>query len=147
MASSRSFIILAIVSVVIVAGIAVTYVAREDVVDSFVSSQDDVTEAVGAVASDPRVVDVEMFTYGYAPDPLVLTAGETVLLRFASRDVAHSFSMFDEGFMELNVYVPEGETIEKTFTVPDTPGDFYTACNVFCGSGHSTMTGIVRVIP
>ncbi len=94
-----------------------------------------------------RSINVELFQYGYAPDPLVITAGETVRIRFSSRDVAHSFSMGDEGFEEWNVYVEPGKPVERTFRVPDLPGTYTVACDVFCGKGHSDMHGLVRIQP
>lgn len=94
-----------------------------------------------------RTIDIELFKYGFQPDPLILIAGETVRLRFSTRDVPHSFSMGDEGFEKWNFPVEPGAPVEKELIVPNLPGEYVVACDVFCGKGHQGMHGIVRVMP
>lgn len=125
--------------------IAVSDSERSDDEDSASESMSSVDQEDGA-RTESEVIEVETFQYGYSPDPLVLPAGEIVTLRFSSRDVAHSFTMFAEGFEDLNVAIPaNGETVDVEFQVPDVPGEYDVACEIFCGSGHSHMHGSVRV--
>lgn len=112
-----------------------------------VPSEEQTGNASKTTKPEPRSINVELFQFGISPDPLVLHAGETVRLVLSTRDVAHSFSMGDEGFEAWNFLVRPGKPIEHVLVVPDLPGEYVVACDVFCGKGHNEMRGTVRVLP
>ncbi len=73
---------------------------------------------------------------------LQLERGQTYRLHLSSLDWQHGFSLQP---INLNIQVHPG--IEHVVTVtPTTSGVFGIVCNEFCGLGHSTMLGRIRVI-
>lgn len=83
-------------------------------------------------------IDVEMFQYGFEPDPIVVKKGQEVTLRLTSRDVAHGIAIPE--FDVFSDRVSPGEEATVTF-VADKAGTYYFNCNTYCGSGHGGMIG------
>lgn len=73
---------------------------------------------------------------------LVVPANETVHLRLTSRDVIHSFHAPELG-LKRDANPAQWNTL--TFT-PTSTGEYDLLCAEYCGQGHSTMLGTVRVI-
>lgn len=82
-------------------------------------------------------IDVEAYQYGWDPNPIRVQQGQTVRLHITSSDVAHGIAIPEFGVSER---LPPGTTKTVEF-VADTAGEYRFYCNVYCGSGHSSMTG------
>jgi len=98
----------------------------------------------GELLDGVRVVDFEAFRYGFAPDPLVVKAGERVRLKMTSRDVTHWVAIPAIGFSTV---VPAEGTGEAEFDAPHEPGEYSIYCTVYCGPGHGDMRGRLVVLP
>jgi len=88
-----------------------------------------------------------MFKFAYpdgrtTADVLYVPAGRPVTLIMTSRDVIHSF--FVPAFRVKYDLLPDRYTM-MWFEAPE-PGDYQLLCAEFCGTGHSTMRGTVRVL-
>jgi cytochrome c oxidase subunit 2 len=86
---------------------------------------------------DVAEIDVEAYQYGWDPNPITVQEGQTVRLHITSSDVAHGIAIPEFGVSER---LPPGTTKTVEF-VADTAGEYRFYCNVYCGSGHSSMTG------
>lgn len=75
-------------------------------------------------------------------DLMYLPVGQPIVLEMTSRDVLHSF--YVPSFRVKRDTVP-GMNSYLTFT-PTKEGDFNIFCTEFCGTSHSRMRGIVRVV-
>jgi cytochrome c oxidase subunit 2 len=106
--------------------------------------QAEAMEPSGKVKDAVRVVEYDAFQYGFAPDPLVVRAGEQVRLLVKSRDVSHG-AMIPE--VDFSTEIPTGERKAAEFTAPTTPGEYPVFCSVFCGPGHGDMRGRLVVLP
>lgn len=74
---------------------------------------------------------------------LVVPAGKPVILNMTSEDVIHSF--YVPSFRIKQDAVP-GKRSRLQFTAPN-PGDYNIFCAEYCGTKHSTMIGMVKVLP
>lgn len=88
-----------------------------------------------------------MFKFAYpdgrtTADVLYVPAGHPVTLVMTSRDVIHSF--FVPAFRVKYDVLPDRYTM-MWFQAP-TPGEYPLLCAEYCGTGHSTMGGVVRVL-
>ena len=95
----------------------------------------------GKIIDGVRVVKVEAFKYGFAPDPIVVGLGEKVRLELESRDVAHGIGIKEYGMDEA---IPAGGEATASFTA-DKAGTFHVHCTVFCGPAHGDMHGTLIV--
>ena len=95
----------------------------------------------GELIDGGRLVKVEAFKHGFAPDPIVVGLGEKVRLELESRDVTHGFGIQEYGIDET---IPRGKKVEAIF-LADKPGTFHIHCTVFCGPGHGDMHGTLLV--
>lgn len=98
----------------------------------------------GEVKNGVRTVEYDAFQYGFAPDPLVVRAGEYVRLLVKSRDVSHG-AMIPEVDFSTEITTDERKAAE--FTAPTKPGEYPVFCSVFCGPGHGEMSGRLVVLP
>jgi cytochrome c oxidase subunit 2 len=93
-------------------------------------------------ANDTQVIEVEAYQFGWDPNPIRVEAGRPVRLELSSRDVSHGIGIPELGVSEQ---IPaSGETVTAEFT-PEEPGEYNFICNVYCGQGHSAMTGTLIV--
>ena len=88
-----------------------------------------------------RVVKIVAKKFEYEPDKIMLRVGEPVLLELTSPDVLMGFSAYELG---LRSDLPPGRVTQLRFT-PSKPGNFEFSCDVFCGSGHEEMSGVIVV--
>ena len=106
------------------------------------------TLLLGALAAalnaraEPQVIRVEAVKFEFRPDRLELRAGVPVVLELTAREVAMGFSSPALG---LHADLPEGKPVRIEFT-PARPGEFEFVCDVFCGSGHEDMGGVIKVL-
>lgn len=98
----------------------------------------------GTLDDGTRVVRYEAFRYGFAPDPLVVRAGENVRLRVKSRDVTHGMTIPDIKF-STTIEAESAKDVE--FTAPADPGKYPVFCSVYCGPQHGNMRGEMIVLP
>jgi len=76
-------------------------------------------------------------------DTLVLPINKPVRIDLISRDVLHGFSVPAFRIKEDVVPVKNNYTWFK----PGELGDFDIFCTVYCGLNHSSMLGVIRVLP
>ena len=101
--------------------------------------------AVLAVAQSPtggdRVIKISAARYEYSPAKIVLKKGEPVILELTSEDRLHGFHVRELG---VRADVVPGQPV-RVRVVPDKTGTFPFSCDLFCGSGHSDMSGVISV--
>lgn len=81
-----------------------------------------------------------MFTW--MPGELVIPAETPITFHLTSVDVIHGFQIVRSNGQSMVIpgYVSQFST---TFA----PGDYLIACNEYCGIGHHTMAGKLKVVP
>jgi hypothetical protein len=95
-----------------------------------------------------RVKGYDILTLGdeiKAPQKVVLEVarGDRVVIRLASSDVIHGFTLKDFGiFIEDGVH--PGKVVSASFTA-DKVGTFTFSCNIICGKNHENMQGTLIV--
>jgi len=73
----------------------------------------------------------------FEPNIIQVKMGEKIRLKIKSVDVAHGFSLPQFGVDQQ--LTPQQETTIEF--VADKKGEFPFFCSVYCGAGHSEMTG------
>jgi cytochrome c oxidase subunit 2 len=79
--------------------------------------------------------------FSFEPAEIRVARGEAVTLELSSMDVPMGFALADFG---LRRDVLPGTVSRLEFT-PDKRGEFLFHCDVFCGSGHEDMGGVLIV--
>ncbi|MEO6919706.1 MAG: cupredoxin domain-containing protein [Collimonas sp.] len=88
-----------------------------------------------------RVIKIVAKKFDYTPGEIRLKKNVPVTLEFTTLDVVMGFSLPD---FALRTDILPGATSRLRFT-PDKSGQFAFHCDVFCGSGHESMTGTVII--
>ncbi len=96
---------------------------------------------VGA-ASEERVIAVVARKFSFVPDEIHIAQGETVVLELSAPDVIMGFSCHELG-VRTDI-VPDSVTHVRL--TPTKAGRFQFSCDVFCGSGHEDMDGVIVVV-
>lgn len=91
--------------------------------------------------AEPQVVRVDAVKYEFRPDRIEVKAGVPVVLEITASEVAMGFSSPGLG---LQADLPPGQPVRVAFT-PAKAGEFEFVCDVFCGSGHEDMGGVIKV--
>ncbi len=110
-------------------------------------SSADTTSTTQTVATNtPISGEVKEFSmtakqWQFSPDTITVNKGDTVKITIKSIDVNHGITIPDFG---INEKLNPGEVVNIEF-VADKEGTFTFFCNVFCGSGHNGMKGILIV--
>jgi cytochrome c oxidase subunit 2 len=94
-----------------------------------------------APAPGPRVIRIVARKYEFVPDRIEVVEGEAVLLEFTTPDVAMGFNVPD---LSMRVDIVPGRVARLPFTA-GSAGTFPFSCDVFCGSGHEDMSGVLVV--
>lgn len=94
-----------------------------------------------AMRQQERVLQVRARRFVFDPDKIQLQRGEPVTLEFTSLDVPMGFNAPDFG---VRSDIMPGAVTRLRFT-PDKTGEFSFHCDIFCGSGHETMSGVLIV--
>jgi cytochrome c oxidase subunit 2 len=97
--------------------------------------------AMVSIADAEVVVRITAKKFEYAPAEIRLKRGVAVVLELTSLDRAHGFSVPDLG---LRAEVPARGSV-RVRLVPERAGRFEFHCDVFCGSGHEEMTGVILI--
>ncbi len=100
-----------------------------------------VASAAWADEPAPRVIPITARKFEFVPAELALKLGEPVVLEFATEDVHMGF---DAPSLGLHADILPGRLARVPFT-PSKEGSFEFACDVFCGSGHEEMGGVIIV--
>jgi cytochrome c oxidase subunit 2 len=79
--------------------------------------------------------------FEFVPGEIRVKRGETVRLRFTAPEVPMGASFPDFG-LRTDVMPGKPATLELT---ADKAGRFTFLCDVFCGSGHEDMNGVLVV--
>lgn len=99
-------------------------------------------------SDDLSACDVYVLTRQFAfqpgtTDPIVVPAGAEVTFHITSTDVIHGFQLVGTN---VNVMTVPGQLTEPTVVFAE-PATYGIVCNEYCGSGHHTMEGQLRVVP
>lgn len=88
-----------------------------------------------------RNISMTAKQWEFVPSRIVVNQGDTVVLTITSDDVDHGFSL---PAFKIDETLEAGKAVTVTF-VADKKGTFPFTCDVFCGAGHSHMTGSIVV--
>ena len=89
-----------------------------------------------------QVIKVVARRFTYSPNVITLKKGVPVVLELTTADVLMGFDAPD---FNARVDIVPGQTT-KLRLVPDKVGSFTFLCDIFCGSGHETMSGTINVV-
>ncbi|MCL4159102.1 UNVERIFIED_CONTAM: hypothetical protein GTU68_015232 [Idotea baltica] len=78
----------------------------------------------------------------FSPREIEVPVGSTVTIYVTSPDLQHGFKITDTN---INMMVVPGQVSKLEYTF-DTVGEFPYICHEYCGSGHATMFGTVKVV-
>jgi cytochrome c oxidase subunit 2 len=99
-----------------------------------------VARSIGA--SEEKSIAIVARRFDYSPAELTLKKGAPVTLELTSGDVPMGFNLPDFG---LRADMLPGK-ITRVRLVPDKTGTFVFYCDVFCGSRHEEMQGVITVV-
>jgi cytochrome c oxidase subunit II len=88
-----------------------------------------------------RIIKISAERYEYSPAKVTLKKGEAVTLELTSVDRLHGFHIKELG---VRADVLPGQPV-RVRIVPDKVGTFPFSCDLFCGSGHGDMSGVITV--
>jgi cytochrome c oxidase subunit 2 len=88
-----------------------------------------------------RVIDVVARKFEFVPGELRVRQGQTVILRLTAPEVPMGLRLPD---FNLRTDIVPGKVATLEFTA-DRAGSFTFLCDVFCGSGHEEMSGVLVV--
>jgi cytochrome c oxidase subunit 2 len=96
-----------------------------------------------AIAAQPRerLVKVVAKRFDFTPGEIHLEKGVPIVLELSALDIVMGFSAPDFG---VRSDVIPGRASQVRFT-PEKAGEFPFHCDIFCGSGHEGMTGVIIV--
>jgi cytochrome c oxidase subunit 2 len=96
-----------------------------------------------AVLAQPRekVIRITARKFEFVPNKIELKKGEPVVLEFTTADVLMGFNAPD---LKARTDIAPGQ-VARVRLAPDRTGDFDFFCDNFCGEGHETMSGTIRV--
>jgi cytochrome c oxidase subunit II len=94
-----------------------------------------------SMSGGERVIKISAERYEYSPGTVTLKKGEAVILELTSEDRLHGFHIKELG---VRADVLPGQPV-RVRVVPDKIGSFPFSCDLFCGSGHGDMNGVITV--
>jgi len=92
-------------------------------------------------AEDEQVIKITAKKYEYSPNVITVKKGVPVVLEFTSLDRMHGFSCPG---LKIRTDIQPGKVNTVRF-VPEQAGRYPFHCDVFCGLGHTGMTGTIIV--
>jgi cytochrome c oxidase subunit II len=94
------------------------------------------------LAENEEVIEISAKKFDFSPKEITLKKGVPVLLRFTSKDRVHGFNC-----PELNIRTDiRPEQASTIRFIPDKVGTFSCHCDRFCGLGHGSMKGAIKVV-
>jgi cytochrome c oxidase subunit 2 len=97
--------------------------------------------AAWCASQEEQVIQVTAKKFEYSPQEITVKKGIPVVLEFRSLDRLHGFNCPG---LKIRTDIPPNKTTTLRF-VPEKAGVFSFHCDVFCGSGHGSMTGTIIV--
>jgi cytochrome c oxidase subunit 2 len=88
-----------------------------------------------------KVIKILARRFTYSPNQITVKQGEPVVFELRTADVLMGFSVPD---FNVRTDVAPGKVARVKLT-PDKTGTFTFLCDIFCGSGHETMSGTLIV--
>jgi cytochrome c oxidase subunit II len=95
-----------------------------------------------AAQPEEQVIKILARRFTYTPNKLSLKKGVPVVLELTSADVLMGFNAPD---FDVRADIIPGQ-VARVRLVPDKIGTFTFLCDIFCGSGHETMSGTITVV-
>ncbi|KGS94767.1 cytochrome C oxidase subunit II, periplasmic domain protein [Burkholderia pseudomallei MSHR7498] len=92
-------------------------------------------------AAAPRVIKVHARRFVFTPDRIALAPHESVVFELTAQDTVMGFSIPQYG---VRADVPPGAVVRLAAQAGG-PGTVQFLCDIFCGSGHETMNGMLVV--
>lgn len=89
-----------------------------------------------------QVIKIGSKKFVFTPNQITLKKGVPVTLQFTSEDVMMGFNVPELG---LRTDIIPGQ-VRELHLVPNKVGQFAFICDVFCGSGHEDMNGMLTVV-
>ncbi|MHA7162391.1 cupredoxin domain-containing protein [Burkholderia pseudomallei] len=99
------------------------------------------TEYCSKRAAAPRVIKVHARRFVFTPDRIALAPHESVVFELTAQDTVMGFSIPQYG---VRADVPPGAVVRLAAQAGG-PGTVQFLCDIFCGSGHETMNGVLVV--
>jgi cytochrome c oxidase subunit II len=90
---------------------------------------------------EEQLIKVVARRFTFTPSEISLKKGVPVVLELTTLDVVMGFNAPDFG---VRSDIVPGKTSQVRFT-PDKTGKFTFQCDIFCGSGHEDMNGVITV--
>ena len=97
--------------------------------------------AVAVAQPQERIIKVVARKFDFTPGEIHLKKSVPVVLELTTLDVVMGFNVPDFG---VRSDIMQGMTSRIRFT-PDKVGEFPFYCDIFCGSGHEGMSGVIAV--
>jgi cytochrome c oxidase subunit 2 len=89
-----------------------------------------------------QVIRLTARKFEYSPNEIVVKKGVPVVLEITSLDRDHGFKLRQFG---VRADIKPGK-VTRVRLVPNQTGRFPFECDVFCGSGHEDMSGVLVVV-
>jgi len=99
------------------------------------------TISLTAAAPKERVIKIVARRFTFTPNRLILKKDVPVMLELTTADVLMGFNAPD---FQTRADIIPGK-VARVRLVPDKIGTFTFLCDIFCGSGHETMSGTIVV--
>ena len=93
-------------------------------------------------SEDAKIIKVSARRYEFSPSEITLKKGVPVVLQLSTEDRSHGFYAPS---LNLRADILPGKVAELKVT-PQKTGDFDFFCDIFCGSGHESMLGKIKII-
>jgi cytochrome c oxidase subunit 2 len=101
----------------------------------------DILASATGLRGQDRLVQVRAKRFVFEPGEIRLARGMPVTLELTTADVTMGFNLPD---FALRTDIVPGSVSRLQFT-PDKTGQFPFHCDIFCGSGHENMSGVIIV--
>lgn len=98
--------------------------------------------AAQPAAGGEPVIKIAAKKFAYTPHDVTLKKGVPVILELTTEDVFMGFNAPDLG---VRADIVPGKTV-RVRVVPAKVGKVEFLCDVFCGSGHEEMSGLITVV-
>ena len=91
--------------------------------------------------NEREVIRITASKFQYSPSHIELRTGVPVILELISRDRVHGFHVPELG---IRADVLPDQPVRVTLQ-PGKAGRYAFLCDIFCGSGHDEMSGVIIV--
>ena len=95
-----------------------------------------------AAQPQEQVIKILARRFTYTPNKLTLKKDVPVVLELTTADVLMGFNAPD---FDVRADIIPGQ-VARVRLVPGKVGTFTFLCDIFCGSGHETMSGTITVV-